>query len=69
MTGDPNRGRSESWLPHWPEYSLIENSSISVVLELGNNIRLSRYNVSRFQFLRSLRQNGVRPYKWRTVNP
>lgn len=59
-TGNPNGQHSAH--PYWPSYAPGGGS----FLELGRNISaITTPNLERFQFLRSLRQNGVLPPHWR----
>lgn len=60
-------------LPHWPVY-VAEGSNGSTqhstkkfqqMLELGNNITVSNFDYSRFEFLRSFRNQGYWPSEWR----
>jgi para-nitrobenzyl esterase len=72
FNSDPNQGPTggaPAALPHWPALTPdAGEGSLTEVLELGNDIRPIEYDTSRFQFLRSFRQNGVRPFAWRTIN-
>ena len=69
ISGDPNKGENATNLPHWPQFKQSSNDTACEILELGTTIRSAFYDVSRFQFLRSFRKDGVRPYSWRLVNP
>lgn len=59
-TGNPNNKGDD--LPEWPIYQ----SNGTTFLELGNNITsIPNPSSKSFQFIRSLRTNGVLPLRWR----
>ncbi|KAK6442805.1 hypothetical protein LTR95_000964 [Oleoguttula sp. CCFEE 5521] len=59
-TGNPNSASAS--LPFWPKFSLPSDA----FLELGNNVTVIPNPFrARFQFLSSLRMNGVLPPSWR----
>ena len=51
-------------LPYFPRYT---GEGAFDILELGNNIKPIEYNLSRFEFIKSLRYDGILPLGWRSA--
>ena len=58
--GNPNQAE----LSAWPAYG----SGGEDILQLGDTITPVKYNLDRFRFIRSFRQDGVLPFCWRQLN-